>query len=171
MLRISQMCNKNPFLCQGSLYVYEWDSKGEDGCTGSYRCKAGTELCYQDRSELDRDSDFLCPLMVLALQGGLKILFLKTASLWGADKKRGVAKSQGAASKSFALFTTAHENASAFCSPSGASAFCPGQQIKQILWFYSFTSYIKTVQVTESLTDAPDYKGVKYWSLNMFRES
>lgn len=165
MLRISQMYNKKPFLCQGSLYVYEWDSKGEDGCTGSYGCKAGADLCYQDQSELDRDSDFLCPLMVLALHGGLKILFLKTASLWGVDKKGGVAKRQGAAFKSFALFTTAHENVSAFWSPSGASAFCLGQQIEQILWFYSFTSYIKTLQLAALLTDAPDYKGVKYWSV------
>lgn len=43
-------------------------------------CKAGAELCYQDWSELDRVRDSQCPLMVLALQGGLKISFLKTAS-------------------------------------------------------------------------------------------
>lgn len=70
-------------------------------------------------------------------------------------------KSQGAGSKPFALFRTAHKNGSAFCTPSGASASCSAQQMIEQVWFFTFTSDTKRVQVTASLTDAPDYKGVK----------
>lgn len=164
MLRISQTYNMKPFLCQGSLYVYGRDSKGEGGCRGSYGCTAGTALCYQDWSELGRGSDFSVPFNGIGSSGRAYNRVLETCISARGRRKEGRCKEPG--SRIRARCPVHNSPQEGLCLPHSRGV--PGLLLSSAgcAEFLVLLFYIRyqNSAVTAPHTDAPGSKGGRCWS-------